>query len=209
MLTGVRVVVFDWDGVIADTMSSIAAGIQEVAASYGVHLARETIAATYFQPRQAFYKSIGIDPDDKKELDRRHGEAVARHYAGEIYPDALPALVELKRRGFPLAVATQNEMSRIMQEIASRNLADFFAPEYVVGGPGTKEDKLRKLTAQLAADPGRVVFVGDLPSDIVAAKSAGTRSAGINRQEVGRERLARENPDVLLTSLTELPDMLL
>ncbi|GEM_PF-6898834 len=204
----IHAIIFDWDGVIADTMLSIAGGIQEVAASYGVHLPRETIAAAYFQPRQAFYKSIGVDPDDTGELDRRHREAIARHYAGKVYPEAASVLSELKRRAVPLAVATQNEVPDIMREIDRLGLADFFAPDHVAGGPGTKEDKLRRLIAKLAVDPEHVLFVGDLPSDIAAAKQVGVVSVGINRDEAGRKRLAAEHPDMLITSLTALPGVL-
>ena len=129
--------------------------------------------------------------------------------AGDIFADVRPTLEKLEKRGTYLAIATQRENPYISEEITRLDLSNFFSLKYITGGQDKKEDKLKELAARFYVPIGDILFVGDLPSDIVAAKSAGTRSAGINRQEVGRERLARENPDVLLTSLTELPDMLL
>ena len=212
MLTDVRAVVFDWDGVIVDTMPLIAEGIREVAKSYRVDVSVESILATYFQPKEAFYKSIGIEPEDMEELRRRHAnmDAMTRlRSVGDIFADVRPTLEKLEKRGTYLAIATQRENPYISEEITRLDLSNFFSLKYITGGQDKKEDKLKELAARFYVPIGDILFVGDLPSDIVAAKSAGTRSAGINRQEVGRERLARENPDVLLTSLTELPDMLL
>ena len=43
--------------------------------------------------------------------------------------------------------------------------------------------------------PDSFLYVGDLPSDIMAARAVGVQAAGIERREVARRKLATLNPD--------------
>ena len=50
-------------------------------------------------------------------------------------------------------------------------------------------------------------MVGDGPQDILCAKAAGARSVGVEGGIQARDRLIASGPDVLLTSLSELPSL--
>jgi len=201
----IKVVVFDWDGVIVDSMPIFALGIQKVAASYGVHKTVEDIVSNYFQPRQAYYASIGIIPSDIEELHRRHGEAVAEHVGkAPIFPDVIPALNELKLKDYVLGIATQNEAKDAVKEIKRVNVKDYFSDSLVIGGQGPKTDKLRQILRITKCNPRNVIYVGDLPTDITSAKEVGVQSAGIARNQAQKKRLVDENPDFVLSSMDDL-----
>ncbi|MDO8561720.1 MAG: HAD family hydrolase [bacterium] len=205
----IKAIVFDWDGVIVDSMPTIALGIQETAASYGVQISAEKILATYFQPKEAFYKSLGIDVENKAKLNARHSSSDRKHLAMDpkLFSDVLPTLKELHEKGFVLGIATQRVESGVIgmqREIERNNLQMMFPFENIESGPRTKEEKLVALIKKFGVAPDELLYVGDLPSDITVAKKVGAKSAGIAREESGKPRLKAENPDYFLNSLADL-----
>jgi phosphoglycolate phosphatase len=63
------------------------------------------------------------------------------------------------------------------------------------------------LAKQLHASPETVVMVGDGPQDVECARRAGMRAVGVDAGFGSRERLLAARPDVLLRSLSELPEV--
>jgi phosphoglycolate phosphatase len=82
----------------------------------------------------------------------------------------------------------------------------------VVAGGDLPEKKpapgpLLHLAKLLSADPEATVMVGDGPQDVEAARGAGMRSVAVDSGFVSRDRLLLAHPDVLLGSITELPEV--
>jgi phosphoglycolate phosphatase len=82
----------------------------------------------------------------------------------------------------------------------------------VVAGGDLPEKKpapgpLVHLAKLLHVDPQSVVMVGDGPQDVECARRAGARAVAIDSGFSSRERLSAARPDVLLRSMTELPDV--
>jgi phosphoglycolate phosphatase len=82
----------------------------------------------------------------------------------------------------------------------------------IVAGGDLPEKKpapgpLLLLCKALKASPETTVMVGDGPQDIEAARSAGMRSIGVQSGFTSPERLIEAHPDVLLRSLSELPEV--
>lgn len=206
----IRAIVFDWDGVIVDSMSSIALGIQATARHFGVDISPEKIVDTYFQPREAFYASVGVDPAHGEELHAVHKIQIEkfRPESPVVFGDVLPVLEELRSRGIPLGVATQKEGGAIVSEIALLKLEHFFVPEAVLGGHDSKKEKLERIAGVLGCKTAEMLFVGDLPSDITAGKEAGSQTLGIARGGLGRERLEKANPDYMFSSFSGLLEIL-
>ncbi|APR85529.1 Phosphoglycolate phosphatase [Minicystis rosea] len=64
------------------------------------------------------------------------------------------------------------------------------------------------LAKLLRVAPETVVMVGDGPQDVECARRAGMRSVAVDSGFSSRERLLAARPDVLLRSLSELPDVI-
>ena len=64
---------------------------------------------------------------------------------------------------------------------------------------------LRLALRRLRAKPGESVYVGDAPEDIEMARRAGVHAIGVLGPFPTAERIRAEKPDVLLTSIRELP----
>lgn len=201
----IKAIIFDWDGVVVDSMQSIANGIQEAATLLGAKISVEKTLDTYFQPRYAFYESLGIDVSNKAKIDQIHLASVAKHATpAPLFPEVSETLRELNRRGKKLAIASTVEVVDLERQLKQFGLENLFETDLIEGGMKPKEQKLTDIVGRLDLLPSEVLYVGDLSSDIVAARETGTRSAGIQRREKARERLMNENPDFLLRSLTDL-----
>ena len=201
----IKAIVFDWDGVIVDSMPMIAKGIQETAASYGVHLSVDDVVAKYIQPKEEFYKSIGIEIKDMEKLTARHLSNLNKYSSKpRLFDDVISTLKQLENEGLEFGVASHQEMSDVQNDIDIRGLREFFVAKYVLGGHRGKSEKLADLIARFGLAPNELLFVGDLPSDITAAKKVGAKSAGISRHESGKARLKAEKPDYFLDSLSDL-----
>ncbi|MDO8522268.1 MAG: HAD family phosphatase [bacterium] len=135
----IKAIVFDWDGVIVDSMPMIAKGIQETAASYGVHLSVDDVLATYIQPKEEFYKSIGIEIQDMAELTARHLSNLNKYSSSpKLFDDVMSTLKQLKDKGLKFGVASHQETSDVQNDIDTRGLREFFVAKYVLGGHKNK-----------------------------------------------------------------------
>jgi phosphoglycolate phosphatase len=206
----IQAIIFDWDGVLVDSMPSIGLGIQETALSYGVHVTLEEVLDGYFQPREAYYKSLGIDISNIDELNIRHHAAILKHrQPAPLFPEVAAILIELQSQRMTLAIASTAETDYLIKRLKDFQLEDIFPKELILGGEIHKEKKLEQLVQALGAQKEEVIYVGDLPSDIAAAKAVGVISAGIERREAARKRLAALSPDYLFASLTDLQTALM
>jgi phosphoglycolate phosphatase len=83
----------------------------------------------------------------------------------------------------------------------------------IVAGGDLPEKKpapgpLIHLARLLRSSPDSMVMVGDGPQDIEAARHAGMRSIGVESGFTPEERLREARPDVMLRSLSELPEVI-
>lgn len=205
----ITTIIFDWDGVIVDSMPSIAKGLQETAASYGVEVSHEEVLNGYFQPRDAYYRSLGIDTTDQEELNKRHWTAIHKHQQpAPIFPEVAEVLQFLKNNNFILGVASTAETHYILEQLIQFGLTDIFPENMVLGGEIKKEEKLQRFIELLHIAPNELLYVGDLPSDITAAKIVNVQSAGIERRSEALKKLALLNPDYTFSSMNNLRSLL-
>lgn len=203
----IKAVVFDWDGVIVDSMPMIADVIRSVAASYGVEVSAKEVLEDYFQPRNAYYESIGVDISNLAELNRRHAEADEKYLFNAnppMFDDVLPTLEKLFVYGMALGIISGRQPSNTLKELDACGLKKYFSAEIVLGGEISKADNLTLMSEKSGIAPGEMIYVDDLPSGITASRKAGAKSAAISRHESGKARLKALKPNYFLDSLSDL-----
>jgi putative hydrolase of the HAD superfamily len=124
------------------------------------------------------------------------GEAFRDPRAWRVYPDAVPALERLRDAGARLAVVS-NWDSRLPALLARLGLADYFDAVIVSHLAGVEKPSpaiFRKALAELGADAGAALHVGDLPDlDVAGARAAGIDAVLVdrrNRHPGHRDRIA-------------------
>jgi HAD superfamily hydrolase (TIGR01509 family) len=145
-------------------------------------------------------------------------ERVRKHAAGlgweveaaDLYPDALPALADLRSRGFRLAVMA-NQPLEAMPLLASLPVDRVAtSAEWALWKPDPAF--FARVASELETPPHRIAYVGDrVDNDVLPAKQAGMVAVHLRRGPWGfvHARWPEAGAaDLRLTSLEELPDAL-
>lgn len=128
---------------------------------------------------------------------------------GDLYPDARPAMEELRAMGVWVGVAG-NQTSRAGDILRGLDLpADLIATSDDWGAAKPDAAFFHALLGAVPCDAGEVVYVGDrLDNDLRPAKAAGMRTAFIRRGPWGyiweRHPDMQASADWRMTSLAEL-----
>lgn len=130
----------------------------------------------------------------------------------DLYPDARPALAQLKRRGMTVVVAG-NQPAHAKAALQRMDLpvdAVFTSAGWGVEKPD--QAFYVKVAEVAGAAPAETCYVGDrLDNDVLAAGKAGMRTAFIKRGPWGylhAQRPELSEADFVIDSLMELPDLL-
>jgi len=138
------------------------------------------------------------------------GESIVE---SDLYPDARPALAELRHRGLWVGIAG-NQTVRAAELLRALDLPVEAIATSGEWGTAKPQPEFFERVAELA--PGardEIVYVGDhRDNDIVPAHAAGLRTALIRRGPWGHlwadDPVVSDTADWIITSLSELPDLL-
>jgi phosphoglycolate phosphatase len=211
----VRLVVFDLDGTLIDSLRDLAEALNAALAELAPQTAPLSLSqvrrfigdgARVLVTRSLAAAGLSISADELLPVFiaayRRHLLEHTTLYAG--VREALDAL-----RGRELAVLSNKpgDMSRAI--LSGLGIAERFFR--IVGGndvPQRKPDPagLRELMDACGATPERTIIVGDSAVDVLTGKAAGTHTVGV-RYGFAPESLLAEPPEALIDDLRELPPL--
>lgn len=211
-----RLVVFDWDGTLMDSIGTIVAcmqaALEEIQAPPAVDLGsiRHAIGLGLREALDALY------PQADDDFRRRVVEAYRRHWFDGhreqqvLFPAVPKLLADLAGRGLLLGVATGKSRRGLDHDLDRTGLASAFqATRTVDEGPSKPApDMLLDLLAELGVRPAEALMVGDTTYDLEMARNAGVAAIGVTSGAQGPEHLAPFAPRVILPWATELPGWL-
>lgn len=205
-----RLIVFDWDGTLADSTAIIARAIQEALRDMG-EAVPELDAARYV---------IGLGLTDALRSVaptlplHRHPE-LAAHYrkyylAREddipLFPGAAEMLDELDQAGYFLGIATGKSrvgLDRVLERNGLR--ARFHATRCADEGmPKPHADMLLHLMDRLGVEADETLMIGDTTHDLELARNAGVAGLAVAYGAHDHEGLARLAPLATVRSVDEL-----
>ena len=205
-------VLFDWDGVLLDSLRAAFNVYNKIFSRLGT----KTITKDEYLELQSpnwydFYAKIGLPVSLWKEVDSEW----LRLYEQErpnLQPDAPRCLSALKEAGLGLALVSNGSRARVESELARFGLGPFFG--VVLCGEKREELKpspvmLQRALGVMGIEPEGAIYVGDSPADIQAARSAKVPSVAIARGPIQVERLSEEKPDRMFPDLDRMTDFLL
>jgi len=116
-----------------------------------------------------------------------------------------------KKRKLALATRRRVPKTEILNQLKELHLAGYFLT--VVTGIDTANPKpspeaLIQCSKTLNVQPHECVAVGDSVIDVRAGKNAGAKTVAVLSGIFSFKELERENPDLILESVTKLPDFL-
>jgi phosphoglycolate phosphatase len=196
-----RLLVFDWDGTLADSAAIIVEAIQLACADLGLPI--PTDAAARYVIGLGLHDALRHVTPTLAERDYPALSARYRvHYLNRdpeipLFAGAEMLLSSLNARGHALAVATgksRRGLDRALEQagIGARFAATRCADE---GFPKPHPDMILRLLEETGVEPSRAVMIGDTTHDLELAANAGVDavavSYGAHGEELLRARAAR------------------
>jgi HAD superfamily hydrolase (TIGR01509 family) len=201
-----KVVIFDFDGTIADTFETVLQITNDLATELGYPCPTpEDVQRLRNLDSREIIRQSGI-PLFRLPFLMKRLKAELRNEIHKLKP--IPAmkdvLIQLKQRGTPMGIVTSNSQENVQTFLRNHDLVDLF--EFTHSGTTLfgKGRVIRQLLKQHNLKPGNVVYVGDETRDIEAAKNIQIRVIAVAWGFNSAEALARQNPDFMIHQPGEL-----
>ncbi|MBK8784481.1 MAG: HAD family hydrolase [Anaerolineales bacterium] len=199
-------ILFDFDGVLADTLNDLLQFGQEVCNELGVaHIVvREDLSTLEVMSFATFGRQLEVHEALIDEFVRRCLEKVA---AKESPPEIFAGLAEVVRElstRHVLGIVTTNTSQNVKAFLAQNKLEDCIRAIYGLEQPGTKAEKISMARNQFTAAGEAVYMIGDAVSDIHAAKQASVKSIAVSWGHQSLDRLSNAGADHVVHSAGEL-----
>ena len=207
-----KLIIFDWDGTLADTTNPIIETVQQ--AFYECGLAkppadriRNLIGRSLMQMMQQLAPSAGMSKHEELV------ETYAAHYLNPnnhnmtLFPEAIPCLNTLKQQGFWLAVATGKGRTGLDRSIMQTGTADFWMATACASEYASKPapDMVFALCSELGLEPSQTLIVGDTTHDLDMAANAKAPAVAVPTGAHTAAQLATRPHLAILNDLSELP----
>lgn len=218
----IRVIGFDWDGTLVNSMAVKAEAFGESLAQYYPTLAsqKKTVSKAYLQfrgrPRfdqlQEIQNLLKVSPLSPNQTEAWSDLFTSLYIDSKppLFPDTLQVLSTLKDRGYRIFLGSSVPEKHLQQTLLRYSeLEDMF--EYVLGS--RREDNFRKglpylsfISEHLNIPISAMAFIGDATEDITTTHEAkalaiGTVEGALPHSEA---ELKKVRPDLLIKSLSEL-----
>lgn len=203
-------VIFDYDGVLADTLDDLLQFGQRACHQLGVDhvVTKEDLSklevmsfASYGRacevPEHLINDFVGISLKFFEEKD-----APPAIFSG------MTEVIQSLAKDHKIAIVTTNSSKNVHAFLASHGLNNSVHIIYGVDTPGSKAQKI-SMARERFTKPGEAVFmVGDAISDIRAAKEAKVTSVAVTWGHQGLENLLRGEPDFVIHSPKDLTEII-
>jgi phosphoglycolate phosphatase-like HAD superfamily hydrolase len=194
-------VLFDFDGVIIDSMPQVHHAACAVLSRHGIALPDlPEFCRTFFQPYWEYFggKGVRATPEEMMGIfmPQFHPEN------GHVFPQFLALLTELKRHGYATGIISGHDRPHILERLKRERIA-FDEGDPIIGDADRKDAALIAFYRERRFDASEIFYVGDLGSDVRDGKKAGVRTVGFLGHG-GPETFRNDPPDHLIANHLEL-----
>jgi phosphoglycolate phosphatase len=208
-------IVWDWDGTLADSTGMITKAVVDAAAQVGLPTLDPKAASNIIGLglKESIHALFGDIPADKaQQLAQQY---TANYYAGEseipLFDGAKETIIELNRRGFKLAVATGKGRRGLNLALQHCGLTPYFHETRTVDECFSKPhpQMLDELMDELIVRPERTLMIGDTSYDLQMAQNAGVPAAAVTFGAQSRDKLISYNSIQMFNEFRDLSAWLL
>lgn len=203
-------ILFDFDGVLADTLGDL------------IHFGQETCAELGIQRTATAADLDGLDNMSFADYGRQLGvpenriddfvQGCLKRFARKESPPAifpnLERVIQKLAGSHTLVIVTGNSAKNVNAFLAEHGLMDRFQGIYGVDMAGTKSDKIAQARREHVKGGESIFMVGDSISDIRAARANSIPCIAVSWGHQSEKRLTAANPDHLIHAPAELLDII-
>lgn len=203
--------IFDWDGTLMDSTSTIAACIQAACVAVGEPE----------PPLELAKHVIGLGLQDALQLCAPHCPPskypdLARHYRNnflsqdehiQLFDGVRSMLETFKTQGYLLAVATGKNRVGLDRVLAQSQLGHLFAATRTADETESKPSPkmVFEILEALNVPAHHALVIGDTTHDMLMANNAGVVGFAVSQGAHDAQKLATANPVIIVDSILALP----
>jgi len=207
-----ELLVFDWDGTLADSTGAIVACLQQACADLGLPIpaserARHVIGLGLED--SLAYIAPDLPRGDYGKLADRYRLHFLRQSTG-LYPGTEAMLADLLERGHRMAIATGKSSRGLERSLSELGLTRYFSAWRCADQctPKPAPDMLTELMEEFDVDAGRVLMIGDTTHDLQMAGNAMVAALAVCHGAHSRESLQAFQPLACVEGTGELSQWL-
>jgi len=202
----IKVIFFDFDGTIADTLNSIVCITNRLAVEFGHKpISAAEIARIKNLSSRQIIKQSGISilkfpllvAKVKTELNAEISKI-------QSFPEMKATLLELRKRVDKIGILSSNSKDNIFAFLELNDMDYLFDFIYTEAALFSKSRVIKKVLKQEKIAPTESVYVGDETRDIEAAKRSKVTAIAVSWGFNSAAALAQSNPDFLIHQPAEL-----
>ena len=210
-------VICDFDGTLVDTLPGILATFSATLeeAGFAVPPPAEVLPMIGLPLATMFRRFLPDEPTEEL-IDQLIAAYRARYHADVAprtrpFPGVAETLIELRRAGLRLAVATSKLVRIVGAGLAASGLAEYF--DLVLGNdsverPKPAPDMVLKILADLRVPPERALVVGDSIHDVEMGRAAGVRTCAVASGVNSRAELVAAGSNAVVDRFEQLLPLL-
>lgn len=200
--------IFDFDGTLAQTMEAGIAIFNEIGPGYGLKsVTWEEVQELRKLNTRALLDHVGVS----RLLAVKLGAHIRRllHERMEtigLIPGIGEAILDLWREGFRLGVLSSNSADNVRTFLQRHHLLHCFA--FIEAGVSLfgKQQRIKNVLKKVGTSAGEAIYVGDETRDMEAARRAGVCCLAVSWGVNGREALLTEGPEYCVDTPPEMVD---
>jgi len=191
-----RLLIFDWDGTLSDSLARIVECLQLAARDVDVPIpsvsaSRDIIGLGLREALATLFPGISDAAIDRLR------ESYSGHYLSQdaapapLFPNVMETLIRLEEAGYLLAVATGKSRRGLDRVLRAQGLSGFFHASRCADETASKPNPLmvEELLDFLDVQPEQAVVIGDTEYDMEMARQAGVPRIGVSYGAHNVERL--------------------
>jgi phosphoglycolate phosphatase len=207
-------IVWDWDGTIADSTGMITLALIKAAEQAGLPAlsAEKASSIIGLGLRESIHALFGEIPAPQAQSLMMHYNQ--NYYAGEnqilLFSGIYDTIAYLSKQGYKLAVATGKGRRGLNTALKNAGLDKFFVASKTVDECFSKPhpQMLDELMDELVVMPERTLMIGDSEYDMQMGKNAGVVTAAVTYGSQSKVHLAQFKPDYMFDDVTSLKSWL-
>ena len=212
-----KLVIFDFDGTLADTKENIILTFQMTMKELGVEIkSRQECAATIGLTLEDAFKVLypGMAAEKYillRDTYRRIFKENRKILVPGLFPEVMETLEELRRRGYLMSIASSRLSPSLQSFLEDMKIAHLF--EYAVGGdnvehPKPAPDAVLQILRHYNLSAEEAFVVGDMPFDINMATNAGVKSCGVTWGNADAAQLKESGANYIIDKMSQLLEIL-
>lgn len=193
----VKVIIFDFDGTVADTFDAIVKITNRLSSEFGYKpVTPEELSQIRKMSSREIIKQSGVSifklPFILRKLKSELNEQI---YFLNFIAGIKETLLELKHRGYQLGIITSNDRENVVGFLKNNYCPDLFDFIYSEANLFGKSKVINKFLKQAKLKRKEIIYVGDETRDIEAAKKSKVPVIAVTWGFNAKEILVRQNPD--------------